>query len=424
MTTTSTLQLTAPTITDVRGTRTIRIALAGCGVVGGELARQVGALREEVETRYGIRFEIASVLVRDADRCREVPVARERFTCDRERFLATPADVVVEAMGGTDTALRIARSTLGSGRRLVTANKTLVAMHGGELARLAADAGGRLDFESAVAGGIPVVRAVSDQLHLAGIRRIRGILNGTTNFILGRLEDGDAYADVLREAQAAGYAEADPTRDVEGMDAEDKIRILAWLAFGASPATVEVRRRGILPDPDRLAADARAAGGHPRLVAECARTPAGISASVEPVAALSGSSLAAVRGADNYVEIETERNGTVRLVGPGAGGGPTASAIVGDLIRGARPVRPESATAAGAAPPVTGSWVISVAPERHAEAALERTLGDHALLTVAAPVTLPGVRRVVTAAPGDRVDGALGDLEAQGLQPVASRIES
>jgi homoserine dehydrogenase len=251
-----------------RRIRTIRVALAGCGTVGGELVRILAHGADEIRARHGIRFELVSVLVKHADRPRPGELPRARLTTDVDAFLRAEADVVVEAIGGIDPALRIAHEALRAGRRLVTANKALIAAHGPELAAVARRSGGRLDFESAVAGGIPVVRALRDSLGLTGIGSVRGILNGTTNYILTRLGDGRRYADALAEAQASGFAEANPARDLTGEDAADKLRILGWLAFGIRPDALALRRRGIDRDPERLAADAALLGGVPRLVAE------------------------------------------------------------------------------------------------------------------------------------------------------------
>ncbi|HEX8432706.1 MAG TPA: homoserine dehydrogenase, partial [Longimicrobium sp.] len=256
-----TLVKPAPVAGARRRTRTVRVALAGCGVVGGELVRLLHGSAAEVGARHGVRFELVSVLVRDRNRPRPAELPDGVLTTDLATFLAARADVVVEAVGGTDVALRVAEAALGAGRRLVTANKAVVAAHGSRLAALARRSGGRLDFESAVGGGIPVVRALRDSLAFTGIERVRGILNGTTNFILTRLAEGWKYAAALDEARARGFAEADPTRDVSGADSADKIRILAWLAFGAPPASLPVRRRGIVPEPDRLARDASILGG-------------------------------------------------------------------------------------------------------------------------------------------------------------------
>lgn len=406
-----------------RGSRVLRVGLAGCGAVGGELVRLLRHSERDVRARYGTRFELVRVLVRGSGRPRPAELPPGVVTTDVDAFLASEVDVVVEAIGGIDPALPIARAVLAAGRRLVTANKALVAAHGPELVRLAARHRTRIDFESAVAGGIPVLRAIRDHLPVTEIRAIRGILNGTTNFILSRLAEGRRYAEALAEAQARGFAEADPSRDVGGDDAADKIRILAWLAFGADPATLPVRTRGIVPHPDRLAADAAALGGVPRLIAECVRSGAGVAAAVEPVIVAADSALGQVRGEDNVVVVESRWNGTLRLAGPGAGGAPTATALLGDLLRSARPLRcVPPAAEAGAAPDALHRWLLSVG----APGAGALVSGALAAAGLSAAGFVPGgdaVRAVVEGVPWSAVAAAGAALEAAGADPVLSRLE-
>lgn len=405
------------------GVRTVRVALAGCGVVGGELVRRFRRSESELAERHGLRFELVRVLVRDPARARPDELPDGVLTTELSSFLSAGSDVVVEAIGGCETALAIARAALGAGRRLVTANKALLAAHGPELASRARHGLTRLDFEAAVGGGIPVLRALRDQLGGAGVRRVRGILNGTTNFILTRLEEGAGYAEALAEAQRLGFAEADPSRDVNGLDAADKARILAWLAFGVDPARLPARVRGIAPHADRLAADAAALGGVPRLVAEAFRGERGVSVVVEPVLVSSGSQLAAVRGPDNLIEVESTWNGVVRLAGPGAGGAPTASALLGDLVRGASALRTPAVTVSGVPESAAHDWVISVRPGGGAERLLLRTLeraGAEARRVVWAP---DAVRAVVPAARWRQVELAVRALAGAGLDPVATRVE-
>lgn len=311
---------------------THRIALAGCGVVGGSLLQLLRERADQIEARLGIRYEVARVLVRERNRPRALALPRQLLTTDPAEFLGTEADIVVEAMGGLEPAGAIARATLRAGRDLVTANKALLAQHGAELARLAEATGARLEFEAAVGGGVPIISLLRDSLAESGIESIRGILNGTSNFILTRLSEGERYADALAAAQRAGFAEADPTRDLDGTDAADKIRILAWLAFGADPASIEVEQRGILPDPDRLARTA-GDGGALRLVAECTRRHGQVRALVRPVIVEPASEWGRTRDEENLVVVKTRWHGAIRVAGPGAGGSPTAAALLGDIIR-------------------------------------------------------------------------------------------
>jgi len=420
----STIERAAALPRIARGPRVVRVALAGCGVVGGELVRLLAHGADEIRARHGVRFELAAVLVKHAGRARPGELPGGVLTTDVDAFLRADAALWVEAIGGRDPALRIARSVLGAGRRLVTANKALLAEHGPELAALARRSGARLDFESAVAGGIPVVRALRDSLGMTGIESIRGVLNGTTNYVLSRLAEGWRYPDALADAQAKGFAEASPARDLSGEDAADKLRILAWLAFGVAPGRLVLRRRGIVPFPERLAADAALLGGVPRLVAEVVETGEGIVAAVEPVIVAPGSDLGRTRDEENAVVIESRWNGRVRLSGPGAGGAPTASALLGDMLRSAgRTAR----THAAPRPPVEDGrehrWVISVLREPRADGVLERALQRTGV--PASDVLTDSDRRVVVtrSTPWRRVDLAARVLETVHLAPVVSRCE-
>lgn len=407
-----------------RGGRTVRVALAGCGTVGGELVRMLHHGAAETRARHGLRFALVRVLVAHGDRPRPDELDRALLTTDLDAFLATDAEVVVEAIGGIEPALTIARAALQRGKRLVTANKALVAAHGPELAALARRHGGRLDFESAVGGGIPVVRTLRESLSLTGIQAVRGILNGTTNYILSRLEDGWTFAAALADAQARGFAEADPSRDLSGEDAADKLRILAWLAFGTEPARLQVRRRGLGDGADRLARAARALGGAARLVAEAARVPDGVVASVEPVLVPAGGDLGRTRDEENLVIVESDWNGRIRLAGPGAGGGPTASALLGDLVRAARRHRAPRRTAAPAvADRRPHAWAVAVDRGASAEEALRATL-DRVGVEVDRIARGEGVSVMRTQpTPWPRIGLALRALEVQGLSPAILRVD-
>ncbi|HEX9108838.1 MAG TPA: homoserine dehydrogenase, partial [Longimicrobiales bacterium] len=344
--------------------RTVRVALAGCGVVGSSLVRLVRERAAEIEATRGLRLEIARILVRNPERSRPVQLERALLTTDPAALLAADADVLVEAIGGLDPAEQLARATLERGRALVTANKELLAAAGAELAALAQRTGAAFDFEAAVAGGVPVVRALRGSLGESGIVSVRGVLNGTTNYLLDRLSQGAAYAEALAEAQAKGFAEPDPSRDVDGRDAAAKIAVLAWLAFGVDPARLVVRRQGLLPDADLLGSAAALFGGVPKLLAEAVRRDAGVVAAVEPAVLDAASELAAVRGEHNYVHIASRWNGSIRLAGPGAGGAPTASALLSDMLHTAGPLRalPEQH-----APPALDDralpWILAVRAE-------------------------------------------------------------
>ena len=408
-----------------RGVRTVRVALAGCGTVGGELVRILHHAADEIRLRHGLRFQLTSVLVAHADRPRPEELDRALLTTDVDAFLAAAAnaDVVVEAIGGLDPAPRIARAALAAGKRLVTANKAMVAAHGPELVALGRKHGGRLDFESAAAGGIPVVRALREPLSLTGITSVRGILNGTTNYILSRLEDGWSFPDALADAQARGFAEADPSRDLNGEDAADKLRILAWLAFGVAPARLDVRRRGLGDDAERLVRTARALDGAVRMVAEAARTPEGVTASVEPVLVAAGSDLARTRDELNLVVVHSRWNGRIALGGPGAGGGPTASALLGDMVRAAkRQPRPHPSTAPVLADRGAHAWALGIDRRGSAQEMLGRTLERAGINNQRMAWTANVVAARTEPVAWARVGLAVRALEAQGLTPAVLRV--
>jgi homoserine dehydrogenase len=334
--------------------RQLRLALAGCGVVGGELLRVLARRRNELVDAYGLDVEVVTVLVRDATRRRDVPLDRELFTSDVERFLETPADVVVEAIGGFLPAALIARTTLDRGATFVTANKALVASYGDVLFTTAARTGATLRFDAAVGGGVPVLRLIEGALGGARPRAVRGILNGTSNFVLTRLERGATFDAALAEARQSGFAEFDATRDLDGSDAADKIAIVAWAAFGISPERVIVRRQSLLPDPVRLVRVARAAGGRLRLVAECELVHGGrgVVASVEPVVVAADSPFGRTTLENNTIEIDTGWSAPLHVSGPGAGAAPTATSLLSDLLAGS------------ATPRVRGTPPVAVEDER------------------------------------------------------------
>jgi len=320
-----------------RRVRTVRVALAGCGTVGGSLVALVGLHREQIERRHGVRFELARVLVRDPVKTRAVTLPGQLVTTELREFLRTDADIVVEAIGGLDAAEQLVRGALEKGRHVVTANKALIAAHGPALQRLADAHGATLHFEAAVGGGVPIVRALRGELAGHGVRTITGILNGTTNFLLTALADGARFAEALADAQARGFAEADPSRDLQGLDAADKIRILSWLAWGVEPADLRVLVEPLPLDPEPLARQAAARGGVLKYLAGAVREEDGsVRAWVRPVIVPGDHAFARVRDEENAVHIDSHSLGVLRLQGRGAGGDATASAVLGDLIEAVR----------------------------------------------------------------------------------------
>ena len=320
-----------------RGIRHVRVALAGCGTVGSSLVALVRQQQDWFARRYGIRFEFVRVLVRDALKTRAVQWPRPVLTTTADELLLTDADVVVEVIGGLEPAGRIVRGALAQGRHVVTANKELIAAHGPALQRLAASRRAGLHFEAAVGGGIPVVRTLRGALGGHGVRTITGILNGTTNYLLTQLAGGASFADALADAQAKGFAEADPSRDLQGLDAADKIRILAWLAWGVDPSALRVDVEALPANPEPLAREAAARQGVLKYLAGAVRsdrdgTVETVRAWVRPVIVPKDHEFARVRDEENAVHIDSDSLGVLRLQGRGAGGSATASAVLGDLL--------------------------------------------------------------------------------------------
>ncbi len=315
--------------------RAIRVALLGAGSVGSNVARLMLENRQELAQRVGADFELAGVLVRDLNNARP-GVPRELLTTDAESLILS-ADIVIELVGGIHPAKEYVELALNSGADVITANKALIAAHGPELSDLAEQLGAQLYFEAAVAGAIPIIRPLRESLAGDKVNRVMGIVNGTTNFILDRMEStGADFADALAEATALGYAEADPTADIEGFDAASKAAILASLAFHSEVPVEKVYREGITSVTAMQMETARDAGYAVKLLAICERVDEGLVARVHPTLIPLDHPLAAVRGAYNAVFVEAESAGRLMFYGAGAGGPQTASAILGDLVSAAK----------------------------------------------------------------------------------------
>ncbi len=321
----------------------LRIALAGLGTVGAGVVRLLDTNAALVAARAGRRIEIAAVSARSRDRDRGVDIARFDWVDDMTALaIRDDIDVVVELVGGADgPALALARKAIGARKGFVTANKAMIAHHGLELAEAAEAAGAPLKFEAAVAGGIPVVKGLREGTAANAIERIYGVLNGTSNYILSTMEaTGADFADTLAEAQRLGYAEADPTFDIAGTDAAHKLAILAAIAFGARIDFAAVECEGIasvraadIAQADRLGYVVRLVG-----MADCEGRNGALHLlqRVKPCLVPKGHPLAHVTGATNAVVAEGNFSGRLLFQGPGAGDGPTASAVVADLIDIAR----------------------------------------------------------------------------------------
>lgn len=320
---------------------TLRVALLGCGSVGTEVARLLTEHSGDLEARAGARLELAGIAVRRADRDRTAAgVPAELFTTDA-RALATrdDVDIVIEVIGGIEPARSLLLAAMESGASVVTANKALLAEDGATLFRAAEKHGVDLYYEAAVAGAIPLLRPLRESLAGDRIRRVTGIVNGTTNYILDRMDDaGSSFAEALEEAQALGYAEADPTADVEGYDAAAKAAILAGIAFHSPVTSADVHREGIAGVSAAAVARARDMDHVVKLLAICELSEDGesVGVRVHPAMLPRTHPLASVRSAYNAVFVESEAAGQVMFYGPGAGGAPSASAVLGDLVTVAR----------------------------------------------------------------------------------------
>ena len=321
----------------------LKIALAGLGTVGTGVVRLLRDNAELIAARAGRPIAISCVSARDRSRDRAVDLSSFAWEDDMTALAARDdVDVVVELVGGADgPALTLARKTLAGGKALVTANKAMVAHHGMELAGLSEANGAALKFEAAVAGGIPVIKGLREGAAANAIERIYGILNGTANYILSTMEaTGADFESTLKEAQALGYAEADPTFDIEGVDAAHKLSILAAIAFGTQLDFGSVACEGISRVRAADIAQADALGYVIRLIGmadiEEAGEALGLLQTVQPCLVPKGHPLAHVTGATNAVVAEGNFSGRLLFQGAGAGDGPTASAVVADLIDIAR----------------------------------------------------------------------------------------
>ena len=317
---------------------TINVGLLGCGNVGGALVGLINERNDSIEDSAGLRFEIVKIAVRNPSRHRDLPVDPSMFTTDAESVVNDPAvDVVVEVIGGIEPARSLIVDALKSGKPVITANKELLANVGAELYSLADANGVDLLFEAAAAGAIPIVRPLRESLLGEDVRRVIGIVNGTTNYILSRMDDdGAGYADALAEAQQRGYAERDPTADVEGYDAGAKAAIMGSLAFGVQVVAGDVYHEGIADITQDDIAFARRFGYTIKLLAIAERFDADsgpeVGVTVYPAMVANTHPLASVRGSFNAVFVEGGAAGELMFYGRGAGGLPTASAVLGDLI--------------------------------------------------------------------------------------------
>lgn len=326
--------------------RNLRIALLGAGNVGAQVASLLLEHREELAERIGAGIDLVGIAVRDLKAARKANLPEELLTTDAESLILG-ADIVIELIGGIEPARELILLALNSGADVITANKALLATHGPELFELAEQVGAQLYYEAAVGGAIPIIRPLHDSLAGDRVERILGIVNGTTNLILDRMHNaGVSLEDALATATELGFAEADPTADIEGYDAAQKAAIIASLAFHTVIPLESVYREGISAITLEQVEAAKRAGYVVKLLAICERIALGkgegkgegegVSARVYPALVPEGHPLAAVHGSKNAVFVEAEAAGDLMFYGAGAGGMETASAVLGDLVSAAR----------------------------------------------------------------------------------------
>ena len=312
----------------------MRIGMLGCGIVGGATVRLLREQRRELETRAGASIDVARIAVRSLAKPREVELSPDVLTTDPWSVVSDPSiDVVVEVMGGIEPARALIIQAAKNGKQVVTANKELLATLGADVMEATEEAGVDLLFETSVAGGIPIIRPMKESLAGDRVRRVMGIVNGTTNFILTRMSDtGVDFSEALSEAASLGYTELDPSADIEGFDAAAKLAILASLAFNARVVAGDVQREGIALVTPRDIEAAHDLGYEIKLLAVAELDEGEVAARVHPAMLPRTHPLASVRDVYNAVFVEAAEAGELMFFGRGAGGGPTASAVVGDIV--------------------------------------------------------------------------------------------
>ena len=317
--------------------KTLKVALLGCGNVGSQVARLLREESDELAVRIGARLELAGIAVRRRSHPRP-GIDPALLTTDPMDLATRPdIDIVVEVVGGIEPARSVLLAAMKNGKSVVTANKALLAEHGEEIHAASRAFGADLYYEAAVAGAIPLLRPLRESLAGDTVHRVLGIVNGTTNFILDRMDSaGSDFSESLEEAQGLGYAEPDPTADVEGFDAAAKAAILASLAFHTRVTAADVYREGITEVSAADIASAKLLGRTVKLLAICERSGDGVAVRVHPAMIPRSHPLAAVGGAYNAVFVEAKSAGQLMFYGAGAGGTPTASAVLGDLVAVAR----------------------------------------------------------------------------------------
>ena len=404
--------------------RTIRVALAGCGVVGGGFVRLLHESAPAIAARFGLRFDLTRVLVRDVRRDRHLPLDQGLFTNELDSFLRNDADVVIEAVGGEEPARTIACAALKRGKKLITANKELIAAHGSTLSALALENDTGLDFGASVGGSAPVISTLRDLVGASTPLSVRGILNGTSNYIISLLERGASFEFALESACERGLAEADCARDLDGRDAAAKLAIIGWIAFGIQPSELNIRRCSLVPGLERLVRLASIVDRRVRFIAECNQLDGHrVAAAVEPVLVDPVGSFGRTCFEENRVEVDLGWGLPLSVSGPGAGGRPTAAALLSDLLRLESPPNDRGAGASQLLPvpdPRLHSWLIAAKQDatslQHLASAsgigVERVVTD---FLDAAIITTP--------ATWERAESFVAVLEAIYAAPCVARYE-
>jgi len=405
----------------------LRVALLGCGVVGTEVAKLLVSQATELASRVGAPLEIVGIAVRDASRPREglTGTGLDALLTEDGDALVRRADIVIEVMGGIEPARSLLLAAIESGASVVTANKALLAQHGPTLYAAADAAGVDVYFEAAVAGAIPIVRPVRESLAGDHVERVLGIVNGTTNYVLDRMASEGLELDlVVKEAQRLGYAEADPSADVDGHDAAAKAAILASLAFHTRVSLDDVAVEGIMGVTAQDIAWATSTGYVVKLLAIAERTDGGVVVRVHPALVPAAHPLAGVRGAFNAVFVEARSAGELMFYGRGAGGEPTASAVLGDVVSAARH------RVLGGKGPIESSYAqLEVLPAARALTRVQIRLDVQdrpgVLAKVAAVVAEHGVSiEAVRQAPGDGVAHLVVTTHAAPQEALDATVEA
>lgn len=320
--------------------RPLNVGLIGLGTVGSQVAERLLSWGPSLSRRAGVELCLSRVLVRDIAKRRSLEISRDLLTTEPARVLDDPAvEVVIEVAGGDEPMRSYIEQAIQNGKHVITANKVVMAKHGPELLDQAAEKNVDVYFEAAVGGGVPLISTFRTDLQANRIERVSAVINGTTNYVLGRMASGLAMRDAVREAQEAGYAEADPTEDIGGYDATYKLAILGSIAYEIKVRPDDVYREGIGGVEPVDFRYARELGYAIKLIAHTQRHPGRVEARVHPAMIPLDHPLARIEGVENAVFVEGDLVGQVLLVGQGAGGRPTASAVVGDLIDLARSIR-------------------------------------------------------------------------------------